>query len=198
MSPLIDIPDTYLHWCSNVQVICLAPLCIRTLIRYLIQATVKRLFESSNWEACYTTCFDKCARPRLCSVWRDPKSERYRFRDFFSVPNFFETDSETFFRYQNSSRPIPRLFFGTHFFRDRFRDFFRYQIFFETGSDTIKKLQKSRERDETGTQINTNILKNFETGSNIFFRYQKFSRPVPRLFFGTKNFWFRFRDFFWY
>ena len=30
MSPLIDIPDTYLHWCSNVQVICLAPLCIRT------------------------------------------------------------------------------------------------------------------------------------------------------------------------
>ena len=79
--------------------------------------------------------------------------------------------------------PIPRLFFGTKFFRDWFRDFLRYQNFsrpvprlflvpnfFETGSDTIKKLQKSRERVETGTQINTNILKKFETGSDIFFR----------------------------
>ena len=138
--------------------------------------------------------------------------------------NLNDTDSETFFRYQIFSRPIPRLFsvpkffetdsetfFGTHFFRDRFRDFFRYQFFFETGSDTIKKLQKSRERDETGTQINTNILKNFETGFDIFFRYQNFSRPIPRLFsvpkffetgsetfFGTKFFRDRFRDFFRY
>ena len=59
----------------------------------------------------------------------------------FSVLNFFETGSGTFF--------------GTKFFRDRFRDFFRYQIFsrpvprlfsvpnfFETGSNTIKKIEQ--------------------------------------------------------
>ena len=120
----------------------------------------------STWMQCVT-------RPKIWTIpiprlFFGTKFFRDRFRDFFLVPNFFETDSETFF--------------GTKFFRDRFRDFFRYQIFFETGSDTIKKIQKSRERDETRTQINTNILKNFETGSDIFFWYQTFSRPIPRLF----------------
>ena len=56
----------------------------------------------------------------------------------FLVPNFFETNSETFF--------------GTKIFWDRFRDFFRYSFFsrpvprlfsvpnfFDSGSDTIKK-----------------------------------------------------------
>ena len=138
--------------------------------------------------------------------------------------NLNDTDSETFFRYQIFSRPIPRLFsvpkffetdsetfFGTHFFRDRFRDFFRYQIFSRPVPIPSKKVQKSRERDETGTQINTNNLKNFKTGSDIFFRYQIFSRPIPRLFsvpnfsetgsetfFGTNFFRDRFRDFFRY
>ena len=42
----------------------------------------------------------------------------------FSVPKFFETDSETFFQYSFFSRPIPRLF--------------SVPIFFETGSDTIE------------------------------------------------------------
>ena len=41
MSPLIDIPDTYLHWCSNVQVICLAPLCIRTSSKPLSNAFLR-------------------------------------------------------------------------------------------------------------------------------------------------------------
>ena len=74
-----------------------------------------------------------------------------------------------------------------------------------------KKVQKSRERDETGTQINTNNPKNFKTSSDIFFRYQIFLRPIPRLFlvpnfsetgsetfFGTNFFRDRFQDFFWY
>ena len=56
----------------------------------------------------------------------------------FSIPKFFETDTDTFF--------------DTNFFRNRYRYFFRYQIFskpipilfsipkiFETDTDTIKK-----------------------------------------------------------
>ena len=116
------------------------------------------------------------------SVRRDQKSDRDRFRDIFSVPNFFRDGSGTFFGTKFYPRPVPRLFsvpnslrdrfrdffryqiffetdsetfFGTKFFRDRFRDFFRYQIFFETGSDTIQKIQKSRERDETDTETQT-------------------------------------------
>ena len=46
---------------------------------------------------------------------------RYRFRDFFPVPNFSDTGSETFFRYQFFPIPVPRLFSGTNFFRYRFR-----------------------------------------------------------------------------
>ena len=113
----------------------------------------------------------------LCvSVWRDPKSERYRFRDFFSVPKFSETGSETFFgtkkirdrfwdffRYQIFFETGSDTFFGTKKNRDRFRDFFRYQIFFETDSDTIKKRQKSRERDETETKTTK-----FKSGSGTF------------------------------
>ena len=98
---------------------------------------------------------------------------RDRFRDFFRYQNFRDRFQD-FFRYSFFSRPVPRLFSVPNFF--------------ETGSDTIKKVQKSRERDETGTQINTNILKDFETGSNIFFRYQIFSRPIPRLFWAPNYF----------
>ena len=67
----------------------------------------------------------------------------------FSVPNFSDTGSETFFRYQIlpiSSKflnfcekissgtkffkmPVPRLFPGTKFFRYRFRDFFPVPFF---------------------------------------------------------------------
>merc|ERR1712126_613686 len=74
--------------------------------------------------------------------------------------NLNETGSETFFRYQIFSRPVPRLFsvpnffetgsetfFGTKFFRDRFRDFFRYQIF----SRPVPRLQKNKEIPGNGT-----------------------------------------------
>ena len=70
------------------------------------------------------------------------------------VPNFFETDSETF-SILKFSETDSETFFGTKFFRYRFRDFFRYQIFSrpvpglfsvpnfsDTGSDTIKKRDK--------------------------------------------------------
>ena len=46
---------------------------------------------------------------------------RYRFRDFFPVPNFSDTGSDTLLRYQIFPIPVPRLFSGTNFFRYRFR-----------------------------------------------------------------------------
>ena len=54
---------------------------------------------------------------------------RYRFRDFFPVPNFSDTGSETFFRYQIFPIPVPRLFSGTNFFRYRFRYHQKYEKF---------------------------------------------------------------------
>ena len=81
--------------------------------------------------------------------------------------NLNDTDYETFFRYQNFSRPIPRLFsvpnyfetgsktfFGTNFFRYRFRDFFMYQIFLipvplPSKNWRIPRNGNSRDRDVT-------------------------------------------------
>ena len=128
---------------------------------------------------------------RPCSVWRDPKSERYRFRDFFSVPKFSETGSETFF--------------GTKKIRDRFRDIFRYQIFFETDSDTIKKKPKipgtGRDRDQDNKiQVwfwDFSVL-NFFCPRFRDFSVPNFFETNSETFFGTKIFRDRFRDFFRY
>ena len=65
------------------------------------------------------------------------KFHRDRYRDFFSRPNVFETDTETFFRDQMFLRPIPRLFFETKCFRDRYRDFFLRPNVFETDTETF-------------------------------------------------------------
>ena len=68
----------------------------------------------------------------------NPKSERNRIRNFFPIPIFFDTESDTFF--------------DTKFFRNQYRNFFSIPkifetdtdtfsipIFFETDTDTIKK-----------------------------------------------------------
>merc|ERR1712105_542533 len=72
----------------------------------------------------------------------------------FSVLNFFETGSGTFFGTKFFSRPVPGLFsvpnffetgsetfFGTKFFRDRLRDFFWHQIFLIPVPIPSKKLK---------------------------------------------------------
>ena len=71
------------------------------------------------------------------SVWRNPKSERNRIRNFFPIPNFFDTESDTFFDTKFFPIPIPILFsipeffetesdtfFDTKIFRNRYRYFF--------------------------------------------------------------------------
>merc|ERR1719237_1949243 len=83
---------------------------------------------------------------------------RYRFRDFFPVPNFTDIGSDT--TRQNEKFPVPvpiryryplYIFKITKFCRYRFRYFFRYQIF---------PIPVPR----------------------LFFRYQIFPIPVPKLF----------------
>ena len=76
----------------------------------------------------------------------------------------FETDTDTFFRYQIFSKPIPILFFDTKIFRNRYRYFFRYQNF------------------PKPIPILFSIPIFFETDTDTFFRYQKFSKPIPILF----------------
>ena len=130
-------------------------------------------------------------------MWRDLKFERYRFRDFFSVPNFFETDSETFF--------------GTKIFQDRFRDFFRYQnfsrpiprlfsvlIFFETDSETFFGTKFFRDRFRYHPKKCKNPGNGTRPGPKSTQIIWKISRLVPIFFFGTKFFRDRFRDFFRY
>ena len=57
---------------------------------------------------------------------------RNRDRDFFPRPNFFETETETFFRDQIFSKPKPRLFFRNQIFRNRNRNPQRFGKSFET------------------------------------------------------------------
>ena len=58
---------------------------------------------------------------------------RYRFRDFFLVPNF--------------TIPILRFFPGTKFLRYQFRYFFLVPICSNIGSDTTKNMKNSRYRE---------------------------------------------------
>ena len=60
---------------------------------------------------------------------------------FFSVPNIFDSSSQTFFRYQIFPIPVPRLFSGTKFFRYRFRYFFTVPNFSDTGTETFLRYQ---------------------------------------------------------
>ena len=60
---------------------------------------------------------------------------------FFSVPNIFDSSSQTFFRYQIFPIPVPRLFSGTKFFRYRFRYFFTVPNFSDTGTETFFRYQ---------------------------------------------------------
>ena len=80
----------------------------------------------------------------------------------FPVPNFSDTGSETFFRYQILPIPVPILFSGTNFFRYRFRYHQKKWKIPGTGTGTHYKCSKFK--------------KNFE--KNLF-RYQIFLIPVP-------------------
>ena len=63
-------------------------------------------------------------------IFRD---QIFRNRDFFLRPNFFETETETFFPKPNF--PKPRLFSGTKFYRNRY--FFPETKFSETETETF-------------------------------------------------------------
>ena len=59
-----------------------------------------------------------------------------------TVPKMLnDTDTDTFFRYQIFSIPIPVLFSDTKFYRYRFRDFFPIPNFTDTGSETFFRYQ---------------------------------------------------------
>ena len=53
-----------------------------------------------------------------------------------------DTDTDTFFRYQISSIPIPILFSGTKFWRYRYRYFFPVPDFADTDTDTFFRYPK--------------------------------------------------------
>ena len=62
--------------------------------------------------------------------------------------NLNETESETFFRYQFFPKPIPILFSIPNFFETDTDTFFSIPKFFETDKDTLKKMEKFRNREE--------------------------------------------------
>ena len=75
----------------------------------------------------------------------------------FFETKVFETDTETFFRDQIFSRPIPRLFFETKYFRDRYRDFFSRLNIFETDTETFFRDQNFRDRDRYSQKIEKSL-----------------------------------------
>ena len=119
------------------------------------------------------------------SVWRYQKSERNRIRNFFPIPIFSDTESDTFFDTKLFPIPIPILFsipeffetesdtfFDTKIFRNRYRYFFWYQNFskpipilfsipkfFETDTDTFFDTKFFRNR----YRYHQNNWKSFET-----------------------------------
>ena len=93
------------------------------------------------------------------SVWRNPKSERNRIRNFFPIPIFFDTESDTFFDTKFFPIPIPILFSIPNFFetdtdtffdtkknRNRYQYFYRYQNFSKPIPILSKNIEKFRNR----------------------------------------------------
>ena len=95
-------------------------------------------------------------------MWRYPKSERNRIRNFFPIPNFSDTESDTFF--------------DTKFFRYRIQYFFWYQIVLIPNPKPSKKwknfeTEKIQNRNVTQSNQNQN-----ETESKTFFSDTKLFR----------------------
>ena len=79
------------------------------------------------------------------------------------IPNFFETNSDTFFLVLEIFEIGSGIFFGTKIFRDRFRDFCRYQIFPILVPIPPEKMTTSRYRYlyDTGTHYKSSKFQNF-------------------------------------
>ena len=100
--------------------------------------------------------------------------------------NLNETESETFFRYQFFSIPIPILFSIPIFFRYQYRYFFRYQNFSDTNTDTFfdTKFFRNQYRNffsipkifETDTDT-FSIPIFFETDTDTIKKHGKVSKP---------------------
>ena len=108
----------------------------------------------------------------------------------FFETKVFETDTETFFRDQIFSRPIPRLFFETKYFRDRYRDFFSRLIIFETDTETFFRDQNFRDRDRYSQKIekslDTEKSRDEMSHSDVKFTTQQPS-PLTKLQVGNDN-----------
>ena len=135
---------------------------------------------------------------------------RYRFRDFFPVPNFTDTGSETFFRYQFFPIPVPippekinnspyqyRYLYGTHHkslvpnFGNENQDFHYEHKEFALNSKKIPRRNMRITRFERYKYIMKKLScydllrqgqQNCEIGTNFFFLYQMYLILVPRLF----------------
>ena len=118
--------------------------------------------------------------------------------------NLNDTDSETFFRYQNFPRPVPRLFSVPNFFRDRFR---YHKEGKNPGNGTRPRPRQQNSSLVLGLFGTKFFLppiprlfgtKFFRDRFRDFFLVLKFSETDSETFFGTKFFRYRFRDFFRY
>ena len=71
---------------------------------------------------------------------------RNQYRDFFPIPNFSETETDTFFPIPKILKPKPRLLFDTKFSETETDTFFSDTKFLKPKSS--KNWQKSRDRDQ--------------------------------------------------
>ena len=120
----------------------------------------------------------------------------FRSRDFFPIPIFFETETDTFFRDQIFRNPKPRLFSETKLFRSRNRDIFSETKLSET--ETLKNLAKvSRLRPKPRLlnifwceiwKFPRLFSKTIFFQNRDFFPKPNFSKPKSRLFFRDQIF----------
>ena len=90
----------------------------------------------------------------------------------FFETKVFETDTETFFRDQIFSRPIPRLFFETKYFRDRYRDFFLRLNIFETDTETFFR-DRDRYSQKSEKSLDTEKSRDEMSHSGSYFQKEK-------------------------
>ena len=101
---------------------------------------------------------------------------RYLFRDFFPVPNFFDTGTDTFSRYQIFLIPVPRLF--------------PVPICSDTRSDTTKKMKNSQYREfpvpvRHTLLASTMYLQSFVRSSKSIYHIQNYN--LTNIFADFKN-----------
>ena len=118
--------------------------------------------------------------------------KRYRYRYFFPVPNIYDTDTGTFFRYQIFPIPVPGLFPVPNFSDTGSETFFRYHFFSIPVPKPREKMNNSWYREFSFfLVVSEPVSEKFGTGKKYRYRYRKNLVPEKSTGIGIGKIWYR-------